>query len=211
MNTEALDIQEFYNDIAQEFADEWYANESLLTILKQFLALLPPSPKVLDLGCGAGYESMRLKRLGAAVTGVDFSEVPIRIAREKNPDIRFEIQDFRYLNPSLGRFDGITAVASLIHIPDNELDLVFGSMKSVLTENGFAMIIVVEGQGLDQERTFVEQNGKKYRRSFYLHDRERLKTAALNNGMQFHAAFDLPEELRQYGWKCFVYKKEVIS
>ena len=97
-------------------------------------------------GLRAGYESMRQKRLGAEVTGVDFSEEPIRIAREKNPDIRFEIQDFRYLSPELGCFNGITAVASLIHIPDNELDLVFGSMKSVLTENGFAMIIIVEGR-----------------------------------------------------------------
>jgi SAM-dependent methyltransferase len=207
MNTESLDIQDFYNDIAMEFADDWYANDGLLPTLKQFLALLPPSPKVLDLGCGAGYESMRLRRLGAAVTGVDFSEEPIRIAREKNPDIRFEIGDFRYLSPDLGRFDGIAAIASLIHIPDSELELVFTSMKSVLTENGFAMIIVVEGQGLDQKRSFVERNSKKYRRNFYLHDRERLKTAAIHNGIQFHAAFDLPEELAQCGWTCFIFQR----
>lgn len=208
MSDEALDIQVFYNDIAREFADEWYPNEILLTVLKRFVAFLPPSPKVLDLGCGAGYESMRLKRLGAAVTGVDFSEEPIKIAREKNPDIRFEILDFRYLDPGLGRFDGVVAAASLIHIPDNELDLVFKSMKSVLTENGFAMVIFVEGQGLDPERSFIERNGKKYRRYFYLHDGKRLNTAAVNNGLQLFATFDLPEELAQFGWKCFVFQRQ---
>ena len=85
MKNESHDIQKFYNDIAQEFADEWYDNDSLLPILKQFIALLPPSPVILDLGCGAGYESMRLKKLGATVVGVDYSEEPIRIAKLNKP------------------------------------------------------------------------------------------------------------------------------
>lgn len=30
MDNDALDIQEFYNDIAAEFAEVWYANDALL-------------------------------------------------------------------------------------------------------------------------------------------------------------------------------------
>jgi predicted TPR repeat methyltransferase len=201
------DIQAFYNDIAEEFAADWYANDSLLPVLKRFIALLPPSPRVLDLGCGAGYESMRLKRLGAEVTGVDFSEKPIQIAREKNPDIRFEIMDFRKLSPDLGPFDGIAAIASLIHIPGGELALVFSRMSAVLNAGGYMLIIVAEGQGLSRERSFIEKGGKRYNRAFYLHHRASLTAAAQPAGLAFYCEFDLPETLSGYGWKCFVYKK----
>lgn len=201
------DIQAFYNDIAEEFAADWYANDSLLPVLKRFIALLPPSPKVLDLGCGAGYESMRLKRLGAEVTGVDFSEKPLKIARERNPDIRFEIMDFRQLSPDLGLFDGIAAVASLIHIPGGELALVFSRMSAVLNSGGYILIIVVEGQGLSRERSFIEKGGKRYNRAFYLNDRAALSASAQPAGLAFYCEFDLPETLSSYGWKCFVYKK----
>ena len=206
MINEALDIQEFYNDIAQEFADDWNQNDSLLPLLKRFTALLPPSPRVLDLGCGAGYESMRLKSLGAEVVGVDYSEEPIRIAREKNPDIRFEIMDFRQLIPALGRFDGIIAVASLIHINDEELAQVFGNMKKVLSDDGYILIILVDGKGLSEERSFIEKSGKKYRRNFYLHTKESLTAAAGTEGICYFCELDLPDDHKVHGWKCFVLK-----
>lgn len=206
MDTEALDIQEFYNDVAREFADDWYTNDSLLPVLKRFVELLPPAPKVLDLGCGAGYESMRLKGLGADVVGVDYSAEPLRIARERNPGIMFEQADFRHLSPMLGRFDGIAAIASLIHIRDDELDRVFAGMKNVLNENGVVMIVVIEGRGLSAERSVIERGGKKYRRNFYLHEKERLTAAAHNSGLSFDGEFEMAEELQKFGWKCFVFR-----
>jgi len=66
----SVDIQEYYNDISEEFAKDWYENDSMLPVLKEFISLLPSAPKILDMGCGAGYESMRLKHLGADVTGI---------------------------------------------------------------------------------------------------------------------------------------------
>ena len=129
---DSVEIQEFYDDISEEFAKDWYENNSLLPVLKQFVSLFSSFPKILDLGCGAGYESMRLKQLGADVTGIDYSEEPIKIARLKNPGCRFEIMDFREIDDSIGCFDGIVAIASLIHITDDELVLVFQNIKRVL-------------------------------------------------------------------------------
>ncbi|MEL4106379.1 class I SAM-dependent methyltransferase [Oscillospiraceae bacterium WX1] len=203
---DALGIQEFYNDIAQEFSEAWYANDSLLPTLRQFLALLPPSPHVLDLGCGAGYESMRLNKLGAKVTGVDISDEAIKIARQKNPNIRFEIQDFRKLSYDLGRFDGVAAIASLIHVDESELPDVLSGIKRVLNDNGYVMIMVVEGQGLSPERSFIEHGGKQYSRYFYLHDRNSISAAAYKAGLAFCEELELPNEHQEYGWKCFIFK-----
>ena len=202
----SIEIQEFYNDIAEEFAEGWYENDSLLPVLKQFVSLLPLSPKILDLGCGAGYESMRLKILGADVTGIDYSEEPIKIARQKNPDCRFEIMDFREMDASIGCFDGIVAIASFIHIPDDELILVFQNIRRVLKESGYVLIAVIEGQGLSDERSFIEHNGKQYKRYFYLHDKDNLTNAARSAGLNFCQTVELPEEHSKHGWKGFIYQ-----
>ena len=73
---------DYYNDSAEKWAEEWYTNESVLPYLKHLMKLLPNNPTVVDLCCGAGYESMRLKNLGANVIGLDLSENSIKIAKE---------------------------------------------------------------------------------------------------------------------------------
>jgi 2-polyprenyl-3-methyl-5-hydroxy-6-metoxy-1,4-benzoquinol methylase len=203
---DSVEIQEFYNDISEELAKDWYENDSMLSVLKQFVSLLPSSPRILDLGCGAGYESMRLRQLGADVTGIDYSEEPIRIARLKNPDCRFEIMDFREIDASLGCFDGIVALASLIHIAENELTLVFQNMKKVLKMSGYILIAIVEGRGLSEERSFIEHNGKQYKRYFYLHDLDSLSNAAHSTGLEFLQPVELPEGHSKYGWKGFIFQ-----
>lgn len=52
--------------------------------LEAFLAGEPPPPpgaRALDLGCGGGQAALRLARAGYAVTGVDFSQTAIELAR----------------------------------------------------------------------------------------------------------------------------------
>ena len=128
----------FYNLKAEKNADEWYENFMLMPSIEEFVALLPGSPRVLDLGCGGGYESMRLIKAGAQVVGVDFSEESIRIAKERCPEAQFELMDFRQLDgKKLGKFDGVFACASLIHISPKELPGVFAQVRGTLNKNGF--------------------------------------------------------------------------
>lgn len=47
-------VREFYDKTARKFADEFYADEENLPVLRDFVAALPPGPRVLDLCCGAG-------------------------------------------------------------------------------------------------------------------------------------------------------------
>jgi len=45
-----------------------------------------PGSKVLDIGCGSGEITYKIKEKGFSITGVDFSEVGVKLARSKSLD-----------------------------------------------------------------------------------------------------------------------------
>ncbi len=77
---------------------------------KVLLSFLPESgnKKLLDIGCGTGEITLELKNKGFDVTGIDFSEVAVKKAREKG------------LNIILSDFD-----KDGIKFPDNSFDIVW--------------------------------------------------------------------------------------
>ena len=163
---------DFYDDSAQSWADEWYENEQLLPYLKEFIKLINHDyPKVLDLCCGAGYESMRLNRLGANVIGADLSEKSLEIAREKNPTLKFYKKDMLKSYADLGEFDGVVCIAGIVHIKAGDLDKVFGNMYEVLKENGILLLVFKNGIGEKLTSTF---NNKIYARNFVYHTKEEI-------------------------------------
>ena len=193
----------FYNLTAQKSADEWYENYMLMPSIEEFVALLPENPKVLDLGCGGGYESMRLTKAGAQVLGVDFSEESIRIAKERCPEANFELIDFRQLEgANLGRFDGIFACASLIHISQEELPGVFAQIHGILKGNGFVIAIVRDGEGIWEG--WPEVDGQKIKRIVYLHSIDTLTVAA--SGFKYVKQGYLAPELIENGWRSHIFQ-----
>ncbi len=171
-------VREFYDATAQEWADQWYEDESMLPCLAEFVGRLPVRPRILDLGCGAGYESMRLKRLGAEVVGLDFSGASIAIARERNPEIGFHERDMLEDYSDLGPFDGIAALASLVHIPDGLLKAAFDRMAEALKPDGLALIAVRDGEGRQERQSLVSVGGEEYDRDFHAHSLKRLMERA---------------------------------
>jgi magnesium-protoporphyrin O-methyltransferase len=75
--------------------------------------------RVLDAGCGTGALSVEAARRGAQVVAIDLSPTLVDLARERLPhDLGTGAIDFRVgdmLDPSLGRFDHVVAMDSLIH------------------------------------------------------------------------------------------------
>ena len=207
--TNSTVIQEFYDDIAYDYANEWYNNNSFSDILKSFMALFPSSPKILDMGCGAGYHSMTLNSLGANVTGIDFSEKAIQIAREKNPGCHFEIMDFRNIGRDLGCFDGIISIAAFIHIPGDDLSVIFKQIKSVLKRNGYLLPVINEGSGESQFNFHSENNSKQYDFIAYFQDVNKLNELACKNGLILIDEWKLPEEHSSRGWKCYLYQLNI--
>src|SRR5262249_47843105 len=74
---------------------------------------------VLDAGCGTGYLSGKLRDRGARVTGIDFAERRIAIARADHPDIDFRVDSCTELATlGDGQFDLVIANYVLMDTPD---------------------------------------------------------------------------------------------
>src|SRR5690554_3530482 len=199
------DIKRFYDLTAKETADQWY-NETVLTpTIEDFLRLLPPNPSVLDFGCGPGHESKRMA-VGARVLGLDFSEKSIEIARERAPECRFEVMDLRRLDSRIGRFDGVFACASLIHINPRELPGVMQNIRGVLKDNGYAAIIVQDGMGVKEEWSLLEVGDTKLQRTVYCYTKEHLVSVAEPVGLSFVCQGFLDRSLTEQGWRNYIFK-----
>jgi demethylmenaquinone methyltransferase/2-methoxy-6-polyprenyl-1,4-benzoquinol methylase len=61
------------------------------------LAQVTPGAQALDVCCGTGDIAVRLARAGAAVTGLDFSEAMLAVAREKIRNPKSEIRNLRFV------------------------------------------------------------------------------------------------------------------
>lgn len=85
--------------------------------------------RVLDAGCGTGALAVAAARRGAEVVAIDLSPTLVSLARERAPAIPgpgaidFRVSDM--LEPSLGQFEWIVAMDSLIHYdPDDMVEMI---------------------------------------------------------------------------------------
>lgn len=201
------EIKLFYDLTAEVTADTWYKEELLKPTILDFVSLLPANPRILDLGCGPGHESMRIAQTGADVVGVDFSEECIRIARERCPQCRFETMDFRDLDDRYGRFDGVFAAGSLPHLAPGEFSMVLNKIRSVLTGNGHAAIIIVDGEGISERFSSLEVDGRVLNRTFYLYKKESVTKEAEKAGLVFVREGYLAPILLEYGWRNYIFRR----
>ncbi|HTO62005.1 MAG TPA: magnesium protoporphyrin IX methyltransferase [Bradyrhizobium sp.] len=104
--------------------------QALLSWLPQDLR----GARLLDAGCGTGALSIDAARRGADVVAVDISPTLIEIASGRLPGdispraIRFVAGDM--LDPSLGRFDFVVAMDSVIHYHPTDVVRIFAGLAA---------------------------------------------------------------------------------
>ena len=195
---------DYYDDFAEKWANEWYENEALLPYLKQFVETLPENSRVLDLCCGAGYESMRLNKLGVNVVGADLSEKSIEIAKQYNPTIDFYVKDMLKSYKDLGLFDGIVCIAGLIHLPEDKLEIAFRNMHEVLKDDSFILIVVKDGDRITKS---IEVDGIEYAREFYCYTLDKIKQHS-EKYFEFFKELTLSNDWSAGTWKYYILKKK---
>lgn len=174
---EYMDLKSTYNKIAEDWVNDHNSDTWWKEGVDTFLAQLPPNASVLDLGCGAGVKTHYIFDKGFEVTGIDFSEKMIGIAKRNLSHIHFDVVDIYELDAYSGTFDGVFAQAVLLHFPKNTIVKVLEKMKEKLHKNGLLYLAVkgIKEDGIE-ERIVKENNyGYEYERFFSYFTLDELK------------------------------------
>ncbi len=133
-------VQKGYNAIADRYLAERRRDSQDVRLLSKFIERLPVNAQVLDAGCGAGIPISQILSERFHVTGVDFSEAQIELAKSHVPDATFVCQDMTKLDFPAETFDGICSYYAIIHIPREEHQALLASFYRMLKTGGCALL-----------------------------------------------------------------------
>ena len=93
--------------------------------------------KVLDIGCGLGFDTETLLAWGHEVTAIDISAQALALSRRRNPAARHVLMDVRdILFATAPQFDAVVANLSLHYFTQNETKKIFRALFSLLQPEG---------------------------------------------------------------------------
>jgi SAM-dependent methyltransferase len=133
-------VKEGYNRIAQRYLDGRTRDSADIRLLDDLIARLPDHAAVLDAGCGAGFPVAQILSERFVVTGVDFSEAQIDLARQYVPAANFICEDMTRLGFADDTFDAICSYYAIIHVPREEHRALFINFHRMLKPNGYALL-----------------------------------------------------------------------
>lgn len=127
--------------------------------------------KVLDLGCGVGHDSLRLKRHRLDVQGLDISEAMLAEAKRSVEGVTFWQGDFRALPFEDDSFDGVWANGTLFYVTPDDLGKTLSEVVRILKPAGVFFASFLQGKGdythdsLYYRRYTMEELDGMYRRA----------------------------------------------
>ena len=138
-----------YNARAAEYLATRTEDSEDVQLLQELVQRLPRGAKVLDAGCGAGVPVTKFLSRFFEVTGVDFAEAQIQLARQLVPQAQFVCQDMTELAFPDQSFDAICSYYAIIHIPRQEHRRLFLNLHRILRPSGLALLCLGAGDLAD--------------------------------------------------------------
>jgi SAM-dependent methyltransferase len=99
----------------------------------------PPGARVLELGCGSGRDAAFMLENGFDITASDGVQEMVDAAAACHPALAGRLHPIRLpedLTPALGNFDGVYAVATLMHLTRPDIQEVFSRIHRILVPGG---------------------------------------------------------------------------
>lgn len=105
--------------------------------------------RLLDVPCGIGRHSGPLSELGYEVTGIDRSDVALRFARQRYPDVEFHKLDMLELGSLRQEFDGLLCLWQSFGYGDTEQNRkVLDDMREALRPAGRLVLDIYNAEAL---------------------------------------------------------------
>jgi cyclopropane fatty-acyl-phospholipid synthase-like methyltransferase len=196
-----ISLQEIYNRFAATY-DQSRGLFDMSEILNSFYGRLHVKKgRLLDMGCGAGEPFARFFiDQGWTVTGVDFSEQMLALAAKYVPEMQTIHADMRDVEFAPAKFEAITAVYSLFHVPRNDHTALLEKFYRWLCPQGKVLFTYAtkEYTGSDEFDGYKEFMGQEL---YYSHKRPAALWADLEN-TGFHIE---SRDYRKIGGETFLW------
>ncbi|MGC2195102.1 MAG: class I SAM-dependent methyltransferase [Terriglobales bacterium] len=140
----ANDIQKSYDTVAQEYADEIYAELAGKPfdreVLDRFAERVRGQGRVCDLGCGPAQVARYLRDRGVDAFGLDLSAGMLAQAQRLNPDLQFVQTSMLALGLGSEVLRGVAAFYCIIHIPRQKVVAALAELRRILQPGGCLLI-----------------------------------------------------------------------
>ena len=178
-------VKEYYDKTATGWSEDFCEERKNKNIIRKYIECFVDGgtvkPKVLDLGCGVGYDSKILTELGAKVVGVDLSEKSIEIAKHNVSNAKFFAGDITDDLSKLGKFDGVLCLATIMHIGIENLKKTFENIANILHEGGLLLLSAYDGVGKNIKKSLVKFKNETFDQNFNDYNAETICTLAYPN------------------------------
>lgn len=130
-------------DFAPAYVDHWALNYNLTLELVLDLVRNEKSNSIVDIGCGDGRLTYELDQAlpDATITGVDYSERAIQLAKSMSPSVDFENADITQAH-SLGQYQTAILMEVLEHVPLEEVDEFIEAVAKLVKVEGLLIVTV---------------------------------------------------------------------
>lgn len=145
MTSQIQDTIETYDVIAPQYLAQWRDRGVMRPQLERFAAHLPSGSRVLDIGCGPGFDAAILRQYGFQVFSFDLSWGMMQAGRAEFPG-DFVQADMRFL-PLAPCADSVWMNASLLHLPRPDVLPTLQGVTRVLRPRGIFFLTVKGGTG----------------------------------------------------------------
>ena len=108
--------------------------------VEELISLLPEKGNVLDIGCGAGGNSIFLAEKGFNITAIDNDEEAIKAIKEKYPKINTINQDILNFKFEADKYDLILAINVLNFFKKEDAETIIENMIKSLKQGGLIYI-----------------------------------------------------------------------
>jgi uncharacterized protein (TIGR00725 family) len=190
-----------YNQHASDYHSSHAGKLVAQAQLDDFRTLVNSPARVLDIGCGPGYDAGYLASK-YSVTGVEIAKRFAEIAKYENPNVDIINADIMKYDMGSAQYKGIWARDSIHHLKAADLDQIFPKMYSALVEGGILYIIVREGNG-----EVMEKEGQDYyvmEKFYHLFSVDELQDRAQKAGFK---TVKIEKAKRSHSWLIGVFKK----
>lgn len=170
--------------------------------LEEFISLVQPPARVLQIGCSTGHDTMFLANK-YSVTALDKSKDALEITRLENPGVDLKLVDIIEFPAGENVYKGIWSRDVLHHIEGDKLPGVYEKLAKALVPGGILFMIVRKGQG---EGTEVDvEAGKEVQKYYHYFSEAELLQRAEAVGLEL---VRIEQVTRSHEWLVGVFRKK---